>query len=58
MSDSEQSNKPRSSSDRGEDGLDAGTGDPNDDRAYMIDQPPTQVDDDAVRQNRLESDDA
>lgn len=37
-------------------GLDDGTGDPNDDRAYLMDMAPAQVDDDAVREHAAEED--
>lgn len=40
-----------------ENGLDDGTGDPNDDRAYLQDTPPAQVDDEAVREHLAEEDD-
>lgn len=36
------------------DGLDAGTGDPGDDRAYLQDEAPAQVDDDAVRRHETD----
>jgi len=39
-------------------GLDDGTGDPNDDRAYLQDTPPAQVDDEAVREHLAEEEDA
>lgn len=32
-------------------GMDDGTGDPNDDRAFLADTPPAQVDDEAVREH-------
>ncbi|GAA2896258.1 hypothetical protein [Microbacterium esteraromaticum] len=35
-------------------GLDDGTGDPNDDRAYLQSTPPAQVDDEAVREHLAE----
>lgn len=35
-------------------GLDAGTGDPNDDRSFLMAQPPAQVDEEAVRENEDE----
>ena len=41
-----------------ENGLDDGTGDPNDDRAYLQDTPPAQVDDEAVREHLAEEEDA
>ncbi|PKI91120.1 hypothetical protein CW368_07605 [Actinomycetales bacterium SN12] len=41
-----------------ENGLDDGTGDPNDDRAYLQDTPPAQVDDEAVRENAAEEETA
>lgn len=41
-----------------ENGLDDGTGDPNDDRAYLQDTPPAQVDDAAVREHGEAADDA
>ncbi|MGW9627212.1 hypothetical protein [Microbacterium sp. NPDC055521] len=34
-----------------ENGMDDGTGDPNDDRAYLQDTPPAQVDDASVREH-------
>jgi hypothetical protein len=37
-------------------GRDNGTGDPNDDRAYLEDMPPAQVDEDAVTANDAEAD--
>ncbi|QMU96884.1 hypothetical protein FVO59_06350 [Microbacterium esteraromaticum] len=37
-------------------GLDDGTGDPNDDRAYLMDTAPAQVDDEAVREHAAEED--
>lgn len=40
-----------------ENGLDDGTGDPNDDRAYLQDTPPAQVDDEAVREHLAEEED-
>ncbi|MFJ4045790.1 hypothetical protein ACIPV2_08610 [Microbacterium sp. NPDC089987] len=41
-----------------ENGLDDGTGDPNDDRAYLQDTPPAQVDDEAVREHAAEEETA
>ena len=41
-----------------ENGMDDGTGDPNDDRAYLQDTPPAQVDDEAVREHLAEEEDA
>ena len=40
-----------------ENGMDDGTGDPNDDRAYLQDTPPAQVDDEAVREHLAEEED-
>jgi len=37
-----------------ESGLDNGTGDPGNDRAFLQDTPPAQVDEDAVRENGAE----
>lgn len=37
-----------------ENGMDDGTGDPNDDRTYLQDTPPAQVDDAAVREHATE----
>lgn len=39
-----------------ENGMDDGTGDPNDDRAYLQDTPPAQVDDAAVREHANDAD--
>lgn len=39
-----------------ENGLDKGTGDPNDDRAYLNEMPPAQVQDDGGEGDDLESD--
>jgi len=43
-----------------QDGLDKGTGDPNDDRAYLEDMPPAQVDEEAVESHLddIDSDEA
>lgn len=40
-----------------ESGLDKGTGDPNDDRAYLDDLPPAQVQDESVDDGDIDSDD-
>lgn len=40
-----------------ENGLDDGTGDPNDDRAYLQSTPPAQVDEEAVREHAAEEGD-
>ncbi|WP_336644822.1 hypothetical protein [Microbacterium sp. USHLN186] len=38
-------------------GMDDGTGDPNDDRTYLMDTPPAHVDDEAVREHSAEGTD-
>lgn len=40
-----------------ETGLDKGTGDPNDDRAYLDDLPPAQVQDEPADDGGIDSDD-
>ena len=57
MSDSTPQNDEQSQNDEQElleNGLDDGTGDPNDDRAYLQDTPPAQVDEEAVREHAAE----
>ena len=57
MSDSTPQNEP-TEQELLENGMDDGTGDPNDDRAYLMDTPPAQVDDAAVREHASEEEDA
>ena len=47
---------PTNSDDPIETGLDKGTGDPNDDRAYLSNMPPAQVQDEPADDGDLESD--
>lgn len=55
MSDSTPGYDPIEKQDLLANGLDDGTGDPNDDRAYLMDQPPAKVDDEAVREHEDEN---
>ena len=47
-----------SAADPSKSGLDKGTGDPNDDRAFLEDLPPAQVQDDETGEGDLDSDES